>query len=158
MSRRAPMSETKVQLGLYAFIIVAGILNGLQTGMNSQLTKSLGNPGLAGPIVYSVGLLAFLIALPFFGIKLSDYGKLAHTPWWAIIGGVAGAVFTLATLAATPKVGAGVFVAVTVTTGVVVSITIDHFGIIGVDKHPANIGRIAGAVLMIAGVGLVGKF
>ena len=150
--------EREVQLGLYAFIIVAGILNGLQTGMNSQLTKSLGNPGLAGPVVYTVGLVAFLLALPFFGVKLSDYGKLAQTPWWAIAGGVAGAIFSLATLAATPKVGAGVFVAITVTTGVVTSILIDHFGIIGVDKHPAGLGRIAGALLMIIGVGLVGKF
>ena len=147
-----------MQLGLLAFIIVAGVLNGLQTGMNSQLTKSLGNPMLAAPVVYGVGLLAFLLAMPFFGVKLGDYGKLAHTPWWAIAGGVAGGIFTLATLTATPKVGAGVFVAVTVTTGVVTSILIDHFGIIGVDKHPANIGRIAGAILMIGGVFLVGKF
>ena len=150
-----------MQMGLYAFIVVAGILNGLQTGMNSQLTKSLGNPALAGPIVYGVGLLSFLVViavLPFFGVKMADYGKLSQTPWWAIAGGVAGATFTFATLAATPKVGAGVFVAVTVTTGVVTSILIDHFGIIGVDKHPANIGRIAGAVLMIGGVFLVGKF
>ena len=150
-----------MQIGLYAFIIVAGILNGLQTGMNSQLTKSIGNPLLAGPIVYGVGLLGFLAAMtvvPFFGVKMSDYAKLAETPWWAIIGGLAGAMFTLATLTATPKVGAGVFVAITVTTGVVTSILIDNFGIIGVDKHPANIGRIAGAVLMIGGVALVGKF
>jgi bacterial/archaeal transporter family-2 protein len=150
-----------MQIGLIAFIIVAGVLNGLQTGMNSQLTKSLGNPVLAGPIVYGLGFICFVIAvgvMSMFGLKVGDYGKLAQTPWWAIIGGMAGAVFTLATLAATPKVGAGVFVAVTVTTGVVVSILIDHFGIIGVDKHPANIGRIAGAVLMIGGVLLVGKF
>jgi bacterial/archaeal transporter family-2 protein len=148
-------------LGLYAFIIVAGVLNGLQTGMNAQLTKSLGNPALAGPIVYAVGLISLLAVVavtPFFGVKLSDYGKLTQTPWWAIAGGVAGAIFTFATLAATPKVGAGVFVAVTVTTGVVTSILIDHFGIIGVDKHPANIGRIIGAVLMCGGVLLVGKF
>jgi bacterial/archaeal transporter family-2 protein len=150
-----------MQIGLIAFIIVAGVLNGLQTGMNSQLTKSLGNPVLAGPIVYGLGFICFVVAvgvMSLFGLKVGDYGKLAQTPWWAIIGGMAGAVFTLATLAATPKVGAGVFVAVTVTTGVVVSILIDHFGIIGVDKHPANIGRIVGAALMIGGVLLVGKF
>jgi bacterial/archaeal transporter family-2 protein len=150
-----------MQIGLIAFIVVAGVLNGLQTGMNSQLTKSLGNPVLAGPIVYGLGFICFVIAvgvMSLFGLKVGDYGKLAQTPWWAIIGGMAGAVFTLATLAATPKVGAGVFVAVTVTTGVVVSIIIDHFGIIGVDKHPANIGRIIGAALMIGGVLLVGKF
>ena len=82
-----------MQMGLYAFIVVAGILNGLQTGMNSQLTKSLGNPALAGPIVYGVGLLSFLVViavLPFFGVKMADYGKLSQTPWWAIAGGVAG--------------------------------------------------------------------
>jgi bacterial/archaeal transporter family-2 protein len=150
-----------MQIALYAFVIIAGVLNGLQTGMNAQLTKSLGNPALAGPIVYGVGLigaLAVVAVMPLFGVKYADYGKLAQTPWWAIAGGLAGVVFTLATLTATPKIGAGSFVAITVTTGVVVSILIDNFGIIGVDKHPANIGRVVGAVLMIGGVVLVGRF
>ena len=143
---------------LYLFLIVAGVLNGMQTGMNSQLNKSLGNPILAAPIVYLVGLAAMLVAAPFLGARVGDYAKLADTPWWAFLGGLGGAVFIYAMLSTTQKVGAGVFLSLTVTAGVVTSVALDHFAAFGVDRHPAGIGRIAGVVLMMAGVGLIAKF
>ena len=140
------------------FIIVAGVLNALQTGFNAQLAKSLGQPALAAPIVFVIGLIACLAAMPFFGTRIGDYQKLATTPWWALLGGLCGAVFIYAMLTLTHKVGAGVFVAGTVTASVVTSVLIDHFGALGVDPHPATLWRIVGVVLMLGGVVLVGKF
>ena len=147
-----------MKLGLYGFIIVAGILNGLQTGMNSQLNKSLGQTILAAPIVYLAGLAAMLIAAPIMGARLGDYAKLAHTPWWAFCGGICGAVFIYAMLSTTQKVGAGVFMGLTVTSAVCASVALDHFGALGLDKHPVNLGRGAGVALMMVGVGLLAKF
>ena len=56
------------------------------------------------------------------------------------------------------RMGAGPFTAVTVTAGVVASILIDHFGLVGFPPHAANLPRIAGTALMIVGVILVARF
>lgn len=50
------------------------------------------------------------------------------------------------------------FVGTLVTAGVVISILLDHDGWVGFDVHPADPWRIAGGVLMIAGVALVALF
>ncbi len=147
-----------MQWTLYGLILIAGILNGLQTGMNAQLNKSLGQTILAAPIVYLAGLAAMLVAAPFFGIKLGNYARLAETPWWAFLGGICGAVFIYAMLSTTQKVGAGVFMGVTVTAAVVTSVALDHFGAMGVDQHPAGLWRLVGLALMIGGVALIAHF
>ena len=137
---------------LYLFIVAAGVLNGLQNGMNAQLNKSLGQTILAAPIVYLSGLAGLLVVAPFLHPKLGDYARLAETPWWAYCGGLAGAVFVYAMLATTQKIGAGAFTALTVTAGLVTSVAMDHFGVLGVDRHPVSLGRIAGVLLMLGGV------
>lgn len=147
-----------MQWALFGMIVVAGVFNGLQTGMNSQLTKTLGNPLLAAPVVYVVGLVALLAAASWSGVKLGDYSKLGAAPWWSYLGGLGGALFIYAMLSTTQKIGAGVFTATTVTAAIVSTVAIDHFGVLGVDTHPAGLGRLAGVALMLGGVALVAKF
>lgn len=147
-----------MQWTLYVLIIVAGVLNGLQTGMNAQLTKTVGNPLLAAPVVYVIGLVALVAAALFSGARLTDLGKLGEAPWWSYIGGLGGALFIYAMLSTTQKVGAGAFLAITVTAGLVASVAIDHFGVLGVEQHPAGLWRVVGVALMLGGVALVAKF
>jgi bacterial/archaeal transporter family-2 protein len=45
-----------------------------------------------------------------------------------------------------------------VTAAVVVSLALDHFGLVGFEEHRASPWRLLGAALMIAGVGLVAPF
>jgi transporter family-2 protein len=45
-----------------------------------------------------------------------------------------------------------------VTAAVVVSLALDHFGLVGFEEHRANPWRLLGAALMIAGVALVARF
>ncbi len=147
-----------MQWAIYPFLILAGVLNAVQTGMNAQLNKSLGKPILAAPIVYSVGLLAMLALSPFLGAKLSGYAKLAETPWWAYLGGIGGAVFIYAMLATTQKVGAGVFTGLTVSATLITSVALDHFGALGLDKHPINPMRVVAMMLILTGMGLLARF
>lgn len=142
----------------WILIAIAGILNGLQPALNAQLNKSLGQTILAAPVVYLTGLIAIALAAPFVGVRLADYARLQETPWWAFLGGVCGAVFIYAMLSTTAKIGAGAFMAVTVTLGVATSVAIDHFAVLGVDPHPAGIGRLSGVALMFAGVVLIGRY
>ena len=133
-------------------------MNGAQAGANSTLSKSLGNPIASALVVYLAGLLTFAVLAPFYGLSASSFGKLRETPWWAMVGGVGGALFIVAMLTTAPKLGAGAFTGLTVTAALLITIAVDNFGWLGVDKHPAGLARIAGGLLMIAGVALVAKF
>lgn len=143
---------------LIPFVIVSGVLNALQTGTNTQLGKSLGQPIAASFLVYLVGLLTLAVSAPFLGFSFSAYGRLGQAPWWAWLGGVFGVVYVLAMVYVTDKVGAGTFTALTVTAAIVTTVLLDHFGWLGLEVHPASAGRIIGCVLMVGGVILVSKF
>lgn len=76
-------------------------------------------------------------------------------PRWAWLGGLFGALLILAQLYPSPAIRAASFLGVIVTVGVVFSIVLDNDRWVGFDVHPASPWRIFGAILMIAGVGLV---
>ena len=83
---------------------------------------------------------------------------LAQMPWWAPLGGVVGAFAVVAGLLFVGKVGAGAFAGLIITANILMSLVIDRFGLFGMESHDLSGGRIAGAVLMVAGITLISKF
>jgi transporter family-2 protein len=100
--------------------------------------------------VFAVGLIAS-------GGEAPDDSRFGSAPWWAWVGGLCGAAYVTSTFFA-KSMGAGIFTGLTITAGIVVSIGLDHFGLIGFQQHSAGFLRIAGAALMIVGLTLVARF
>lgn len=74
------------------------------------------------------------------------------------MGSVLGTVFILAQLFAAEQLGSAVFMTVTVTATVSMSLLLDHFELIGFKEHPFGWGRASGAVLIFAGLGLIARY
>jgi transporter family-2 protein len=150
-----------MQVLLIAFAAVAGLLNTIQTGTNATLNKSLGAPVWAaaavGTATFLTTLLAALTVMQFAGQRPTAEA-IANVPWWAWTGGVLGAVYVLATVLVADKVGAAIFMGVTITVAIVVSLAMDHFGLLGFEVHKAGLARIVGGLFMLAGLGLIAKF
>ena len=101
----------------------------------------------------------FFIGLFFmFPHPLPTVKDLSNMPWWAVIGGLVGAVQVFAGLTLVNKVGAGPFVGLTVTAALVTSLVVDHFGWFRMDQHPLNVWRVVGGILLVGGVSLIAKF
>ena len=147
---------------LYIFLAVSGVLNTIQAGSNSTLHKQLHHPILPAIVSFGVGSGALLLALVLYGwitrTPLPTAQQWSSAPWWAWIGGLLGSVYVLGMVNLSGKVGAGVFTGLTVTAGIVTSLVMDHFGLLGFERHSANIPRLVGGALMIAGLFLIGKF
>ncbi len=144
---------------LYAFTLLAGIANAIEPGQNATLAKVTGQPLLAGALCFLVALLTFLVGLLVMrGRGLPRRGSFARVPWWAWPGGALGAGVVVAQLYLAESLGAAPFLGLVVTGGVVTSILLDHFGLVGFAVHRAGRGRIAGGLLMVAGVTLVALF
>jgi bacterial/archaeal transporter family-2 protein len=142
---------------LLGFALFAGVLNTLQTGANTQLNKALAAPAWALTTIGGATLLTGVAAVVLTGARWAENGP-AQAPWWAWIGGIGGATYILANLLVADKVGAAVFMGLTVTAAVITSLIMDHFGLLGFEVHKAGIGRVAGGALMVAGLGLIAKF
>ena len=137
---------------------LAGVLNTVQSGANNTLAKGLGQPVLAALVVTLVNGLTYLVFGAFYGIGWPRDGALATLPWWCWIGGALGGAYVLATIFFSEKLGAGVFIGLTVTAAIVTSVAMDHFGLVGFKQHTASWPRLIGAALMIGGLTLVSAF
>lgn len=143
---------------LLSMIALAGMFNTVQTGINMTLHKSIDSPGWAMAAVFGVGLLTSCIVAVVSGQRFPGASVLTDAPWWAWIGGVLGAFYILTMMLASGKVGAAVFMGIAVTTAVITSLMLDHFGWMGFDVHRAGVGRIVGGALMIGGLALIARF
>lgn len=143
---------------LYPIILVAGVLQAWGPPMNNALRKALVNPWLGSlisfvPIVAVLGVLWMCVPRP-----LPTAASLGQMPWWAPLGGLVGAFAVVAGLLFVGKVGAGAFAGLTITANILMSLVIDKFGMFGMETHAFSVGRIAGAVLMVAGIALISCF
>ena len=142
----------------YLFVAVSGALTAAQSGSNAQLARSLGRPWLVALLVSLVTAAAFVVALLASGARLPEAGRLASAPWWAWTGGLCGAAYVASTLFFAERMGAGLFTGLTITAGILTSILLDHFGVFGFRQHSAGLMRLAGAALMVLGIGIIGRF
>ena len=142
---------------MYLLAIAAGAVNPVQAGANSELKKSLNQALYPAIAVYSAGLLGVLIIQLFIRQPWPGAQRVAETPWWAWLGGFVSIASTLAGITFALKMGSGVFTGISVTSALVASVVLDHFGLVGFKVHPASWPRVLGCALMIAGVWIVSK-
>jgi transporter family-2 protein len=140
------------------FIILGGALQSCGAAMNGQLNKYVVNPWLASAISFALITFFFAGASLIHPHPLPTQKDLSELPWWAVVGGLVGAVQVYAGLTLVNKVGAGPFVGFTVTAALITSLLIDHFGWFRMQTHPLSAGRIIGGLLLVGGVTLVAKF
>jgi transporter family-2 protein len=140
------------------FIILGGALQSCGAAMNGQLNKSVVNPWLASAVSFALITFFFAGAFLMMPHPLPTSKDLASMPWWAVLGGLVGAVQVYAGLTLVNKVGAGPFVGFTVTAALIASLAIDHYGWFRMDHHPLNAWRALGGLLLVGGVTLIAKF
>lgn len=136
--------------------LLAGAANPFQSATNGQLNKQLGQPVWAGIVTYASGLAGMLL-LQLFVRQPAPLAQAAEVNWWAWMGGLISILSTVAGLMLVQKLGSGIFTSLSLTASLVVSVLLDHFGILGLKHHPASPGRIVGCALLIVGVWLVGR-
>ncbi|MDF5208441.1 DMT family transporter, partial [Vibrio parahaemolyticus] len=76
----------------------------------------------------------------------------------AWIGGLIGAFFVASTVALVPKLGVAMTFSLVIAGQMIVTLIIDHFGILGVPVREVSIPRIIGMLMIIAGVVLIRRF
>lgn len=140
------------------FALAAGAANPFQSGTNAELKSQLAQPLWATLWVYASGFAGVLLVQMFARQPLPSTAQMHGTPWWAWMGGIISIGATFAGLMLTQKLGAGVFTGLSITASIVISIVLDHYGLIGLKQHSASPLRLLGGGFMVLGVWLVSRF
>jgi bacterial/archaeal transporter family-2 protein len=132
----------------------AGCLVGMQAPINSRLGKTLGSVQAAS-FSFVVGTVALVALAAVLRGGLGTYGHIGRVPWWALVGGLLGAIYVTVALVAVRTLGASGLSAVVITGQLAISVVIDRFGLLGVARQQIAAHRLVGLALLAAGAALV---
>ena len=129
-----------------------------QSGINAQLRTAVGNPVMAALISFLVGTFFLAVYVLFFGNQTDGMLKaLQEMSLYKWTGGLIGALYVTGVIIVAPRIGATNTAALIVAGQVLFALFLDHYGLLGFVQHSINYMRLAGAVLLIAGVFLILK-
>jgi bacterial/archaeal transporter family-2 protein len=134
--------------------VIGGVLLAVQAPTNALLGKASGSPIVAAFISFVIGSAALGAAVAASSGRLFA-PDLRHVPWYAWVGGFYGAFFVAVAAFAAPRVGVGVLLTAAVAGQLAAALVLDHFGLLGLDRHPVTLTRAAGLVLVLVGAVLV---
>lgn len=148
----------KLQFFYILLAIVAGAVLPLQAGLNVQLGKSVNQPifaAFASFLIGSLGLLVYLLILKF------DFSTVSQTRTvspWVWIAGILGAFYVAAVIILAPRLGTALTFSLVVTGQMIISLILDHYGLLGLPVKHMNWQRLVGVAFLITGVLLIRKF
>jgi transporter family-2 protein len=139
---------------VFALLAVgAGACIALQASANGNFRKSLGdNPLFAAYFSILGTILTATAAMLALRPGLPSASAMREAPWWNWVGGPLGALIVLAGAALTRELGAALFIALVVGGQLLCSLLLDHFALLGLQQQSVTPGRVAGALLVLAGV------
>jgi transporter family-2 protein len=105
-------------------------------------------------ISFSVGGLALLL-MTLGQREMPGLGALRALTWWHWSGGLLGAFFIATAAFAGPRVGALLFMVLVIAGQLAMAITLDHFGWAGFRESPITFGKVAGLLLIVAGIWMI---
>ena len=149
------MPELLQMLGLAALAIGAGMSIVVQQVLNASLRASIGSAVWAAFISYFVGALTLLLVLLATREPWLSSAAIAKSSLWSWTGGVFGTIYIVVAILLLPHMGAATAVALLVAGQMLGSLVFDHYGLFGLAQHPVDLPRLAGAMLLIAGVVLI---
>lgn len=146
---------------VYFFIllgVVAGAMMPTQAGLNNKLSEALGSPILAALVSFFVGTAGLLIYAVVSGESVGNITSIKNAPPVAWFGGLLGAFFVTTAVVLVPRLGVAMSFSLIVAGQMLVTLVIDHFGLLGVPVKEISAVRVAGIVMITAGVILIRKF
>ena len=137
---------------LLCLMVCGGIAVALQPSINARLAQKTGVLE-SSCISFTVGALALFLLALFMG--RGSFRGVGDASWWEFLGGFLGAFFVTMTTIVVPRLGTAAAMAAVITSQLITSLILDHFGFFGFRHISFDTKRGIGVVLLLVGVGLV---
>lgn len=138
---------------LLAIAFIVGGLVPIQSSINAHLGNFVKSPLQATLINFAGGvLLLLIILLVFYKNPFPSFAEVKQIPWYLFFGGFLGVIFVTTVVVLTPKIGITNMLAAALAGQLIVSVIVDHFGILHIPVHPITWQRGLGIAMLIGGV------
>ncbi|MBO1307317.1 DMT family transporter [Enterococcus sp. 669A] len=147
-------TDKHAQLLWQIYGVVVGMLMSSQSAINAELGRNLASSVHASLVSFTVGSILLLLLV---GFKERGYGKIKLAlgkgkPKWIWLGGFLGGSYLLGLVSLVPILGNSTVILLTLLGQMLISLVIDHFGLIGAKRNRILLVQILGSLLMITGV------
>lgn len=133
---------------------LTGGLVALQAPINSHLGKSIGTFQTVF-LSFTIGALAMAAIAALTKGGLGQLSGVRDVSILYLTGGLLGAAYVGSVLVTVRYIGLGGVTVATISAQLAVAVVVDHFGLLGVEKQPIDVARIAGVALLAVGTYLV---
>ena len=132
--------------------VLAGVFLALQAPINAELSRGLGLPVAAAAFSFLAGAVVLgMVSAAIVRVEGLSLDWRAPAPWLFVAGGCLGGAYVTAATILTPKLGAMAAMAFIVTGQLMGGMLIDRLGLFGLAVRELTIGRVAGALVLVAG-------
>ena len=140
------------QVWYLVLAVAVGACFALQASANSKFRMNLGSPMWAAFFSICGTFITAVTAMVVLRPSSPAGDAIRETPWWNWIGGPLGTLIVLAGAYLTRSLGAAAFLSLMIAGQLVLSIALDHYGLLGLAVKEVTPRRLLGAVLVVAGV------
>jgi transporter family-2 protein len=136
--------------------ILSGAFIAIQAPINAQLARGLGLPVAAAFFSFLSGAVVLgVVTVAMTRLQGISLDWKAPAPWLFIVGGILGGFYVTLSTILIPRIGAAALMAFLVAGQLIAGMLLDRIGFMGFAVREISVGRIAGAVLLLAGALLV---
>ena len=138
-------------------VVVTALVGGLialQAPINSVLGRTIGT-FQAAAVSFFIGTVVLVAIVLLAGGGFGDLGAMRHISLIYLTGGVLGAAYVTTVLVTVRPLGAGGVTAATIAGQLTAAVVVDQLGLLGVERQPFTVERLAGIVLLALGTFLV---
>ena len=134
--------------------VALGIILPIQAALNGKMMRTFNHPILGAAISFATGTL-FLLAYAFTLRKNITIEAIKETSWYDWTGGLMGVIYVTGVIILIPRLGAGFAFALIVGGQLLMSVVMDHYGLLGLPINQISWIKIVGGILIILGVWLI---
>jgi transporter family-2 protein len=140
-----------MKLPLYVLTMFLGVVLAVHLSMNGKVGSLLNNARIGNALFWCIGALGAL-AIGMTGWRSGALDPIREVHPLLLTAGVLGATLVFAIAWLIPQVGAGPVMITLLAGQVIGGLVMSHFGWLGSPVQPITITKIAGVLVMVAGV------
>jgi transporter family-2 protein len=143
-----------MKMYLFILMLLIGVVLTVHLAMNAQVGVIVRNAKMGNAIFWTIGgITAIIIGLT--GWEPDVFSRLKEVPVWLLTAGIMGAALVFGIAWVMPQIGAAKGFILMIAGQVITGLLLSHFGLLGSPVEPVSLYKILGALLLIAGVGIV---
>lgn len=141
-------------VALAAWAFAAGALIPVMGSLNAGLSRALGSAPAAATVLFVVALASMMALFLITRQQVPTASQFSLAPGHLFLGGLIVAFYVISVTVLVPIFGVGNTILFAMTAQIVMSAAMDHFGLFGAPIKPVSLTRLAGLILMLAGLAL----